>query len=240
MPWSLWISTALWLGSVEFTIIDHRNGFFVSMAVAVVLALLALWQWRKKLSTNVAALASGMTMVISLAGVSFAPGWWAQQAVAVVSALLLVFIGQQRLRQHDDLRGRTTAFTTALLIWLSWFSLLSASVFLNIRLGWLVAGGSVVTALAALLVWLETGITFRQSRWGLLALLWLGAELFVVTWWLPTTIYVGSAVATTILALVIQASRHLLRGRWEPGRSRRYLMIGSTITATVLLTARLI
>lgn len=237
-PWSLWVGTTLWLASLEFAIRNHRIGLFALIAVALILIFVAIWQWRKKTSTSVAALATGLTLIITIAGISFAPGFWPQHVVAIMSASLLIFIGQQRLRQHDDLRGRTTAFTTALLLWLSWFSLLSASIYLDVRLAWLVIGAAVISTLAGWLVWLESGLTWRQCRIGLLAMGWLGAELFVVTWWLPTTTYVGSAVATTILALVIQANRHLLEGRWEPGRAKRYLVIGTTIISVVLLSAR--
>lgn len=237
-PWSVWAATVVWLASLEFTISNHRVGLYVTALVAIGLITFAIFQWRQKSATNVAALSSSLTLIISLGGLSFAPGFWPQQIVAIISAMLLLFIGQQRLRQHDDLRGRTTAFTTALLLWLSWFSLLSASIYLDVYLAWLILAAATMTSLAGLLVWLETGISWRQSRLGLMAMFWLGAELFVVTWWLPTTTYVGSSIATTILALVIQANRHLLKDHWESGRAKRYLVIGTVILTMVLLSAR--
>ncbi len=232
------VPAALWLAGLEMAIRYHRVGLLMAAGIGLVLLAWAAWQWRRKLSNSVVAVATTMLAVTTLGGLSFAAGAWAQQTIIVVSVLTLYLVGQQRQRQHDDLRGRTMAFATALFIWLTWFSFLSASVYLNIRMPWLVLGASIMTAAAAHLVWLESGIDPKKYRWGLLAVAWFGAELFAVTWWLPTSIFVGSAVATTVVALLIQASRHLWKGHWEAGRSRRYVVIGGAIIMVVLLSAR--
>lgn len=228
----------LWLIGLEMAIQYHRVGLIIAAGIGLILIAWAAWQWRLKISNSVVAVATAMLVVTTLGGVSFVAGAWAQQIIIVASVLTLWLVGQQRQRQHDSLRGRTMAFATALFIWLTWFIFLSASVYLNIRVVWLMIGASIMTAAAAHLVWLESGIDPRKYRWGVVAVAWFGAELFAVTWWLPTSIIVGSAVATTVVALLIQASRHLWSGNWEPGRSRRYLVIGSTIITLVLLTAR--
>lgn len=238
VPWVLFVLGLLWFGSLEFIIRQHRLGLFIAAGMAVAISTYAVVQWRRRTSTNVASLAIMLTVIITLAGMSFAPGIWAQHTVAILSVLLLLLISRLRLRQHDDLRGRTTAYITAFFIWMSWFCLLSASIYLNLNLAWLVVGAGFMTAIAALLVWMESGIPLKHVRRGLLAMAIFGAELFVVLWWLPTTTYVGSAVATTIVALVIQASRHLWKGHWEPGRSRRYFVVGLSVMMLVLLTAR--
>lgn len=228
----------VWLASLEMAVRYHRVGLIIAAGVGLFLIVWSAWQWRLKIVNSVVGVATAMLVITTLGGLSFAAGTWAQQICIVVSVLTLWLVGQQRHRQHDDLRGRTMAFATALFIWLTWFSFLSASVYLNIKIIWLLLGASIMTAAAAHLVWLESGIDPRRYRWALFAIAWFGAELFAVTWWLPTSIFVGSAVATTVVALMIQSSRHLWKGHWEPGRSRRYLFIGSTVITLVLLSAR--
>ncbi len=235
---SLVVPALLWLVGLEMAARYHRIGVAVVMGIGLLLLIWVTWQWRKKQSNSVSALATGLVVVTTIGGLSFVAGTIAQQSIIVLSVIMIWLVGQQRLRQHDDLRGRTMAFLTAIFIWLTWFSFLSASVYLNIRMLWLVLGAALMTAAAAHLVWLESGIDPRRYRWGLVALAWFGAELFVVTWWLPTSIFVGSAVATTVVALLIQASRHLWKGHWEAGRSRRYLKIGIVVIILVLASAR--
>jgi len=232
------VPAALWLASLEMAIRYHRVGLIAAGVVGLALIVWAVWQWWVKISNSVVAVATTMLVLTTLGGLSFVAGIWAQQVVIVVGVLTLWLVGQQRQRQHDDLRGRTMAFATAVFIWLTWFSFLSASVYLNIRMIWLLGGAALMTAAAAHLVWLESGIDPKKYRWGLFAVAWFGGELFAVTWWLPTTIFVGSAVATTVVALMIQACRHLWVGNWEPGRSRRYLTIGTGVILFVLLSAR--
>lgn len=230
--------TLLWLAALETVIRYHGIGIYIAAGMAVVIMLWAIWQWRGHHMTNVASVATFMIAITTMAAVSFVPGPWPQHIVTVVSVGLLWLVGKQRQRAHDDLRRRTMAFTTAVLIWFSWYGLLSASVYVNIAIYWLVPVAAVMTTTAALVGWLETDLTLRQVRWGLLAMAWFGAELFVVTWWLPTAILVSSTVATTIVALLVQATRHLWKGHWEPGRSRRYVLVGSAVIVAVLATAR--
>lgn len=230
--------TAVWVVALELAIRYHTIGLYIAMGMAVLIIVWALVQWRRRLMTNVAGVATFMIAVTTISAISFAPGPWPQHVVVAVSAGLLWLVGQQRQRPHDDLRRRTMAFTTAVLIWFSWYSLLSASVYLNINVLWLVPVAALMTTAAALVGWLETDLTLRQVRWGLLATAWFGAELFAVTWWLPTAILVSSTVATTVVALMVQAARHLWKGHWEPGRSRRYVAVGATVVLIVLATAR--
>lgn len=232
------VPAALWLSGLEMAVRYHFVGLLTAAAIGLGLIAWAAWQWKLKISNSVAAVATVMLVLTTLGGLSFVAGIWAQQFMIVASVLTLWLVGQQRQRQHDSLRGRTMAFATALFIWLTWFSFLSASVYLNIKVVWLLIGASIMTAAAAHLVWLESGIDPKKYRWGILAVAWFGAELFAVTWWLPTTIFVGSAVATTIVALLIQATRHLWKNDWEAGRSRRYVAIGASIISIVLLSAR--
>ncbi len=237
-PWLLFVESILWVGALEIAIVIHRLGLYIAAGYGVFVILIAIWQWRRRSSTNVATLAMSYIVVASIASLSFVPGPWPQHVIVAASTLLLWFVGQQRQRLHDNIRGRIMSFATAVLTWLSWYSLLSASIYLNIRIGWLVGGAGIITAAAALLVWLESGLSFKQCRGALVAMLWFGAEVFLVTWWLPTAIIVGSTVGATIIALVIQAGRHLLRGHWEPTRSKRYLTVGITIVVVALATAR--
>ncbi len=238
IPWTMIVEVVIWFTALELAIRDHIVGLYIAAGIAVLLFIVSFLQWRRGWSTNVAALASSLIIIATLGGIVFVPGPWPQHAIAALSVVLLWLVGLQRLRIHDDLRGRTMAMVTAVLLWLFWYSLISASIYLNLQLVWMVLAASMISALAALLVWLESGIAFRVFRIGLLVMAWFGAELYIVTWWLPTSILVGSAIATTIMALLIQASRHLWKGYWEPGRSRRYLVVGIVITAILLLTAR--
>ncbi len=233
-----WVELVVWLVALEAAARYNRLGLFIAIGVGLIIAGWSIWQWRRGQLTSVVTVAKVLAVITSIAGLSFVAGPWPQQIVILVSAGLLSLIERQRLRRHDQLRGRTMALATAVLTWFGWFSLLSASVYLNIKLPWLIVGAAVVTAAAAHLVWLEAGIDPRQYRWGIMALAWFGAELFVATWWLPTTVLIGSTAATTILALTIQASRHLWKGHWEPGRSRRYLLVGTTVLLIIFVSAR--
>lgn len=232
------VPALFWLVGLEMAVRYHRVGLVTALVVGLGLVGYFFWQWRRKQANSVAVVATGLLVLTTIGGLSFVAGMWAQQTVILLGTITLWIVGQQRLRQHDDLRGRTMAYATALFIWLSWFSLISASIYLNISMVWLTLIAAIMTAAAAHLVWLESGIDPRRYRWGLIAVAWFGAELFAVTWWLPTTIFVGSAVATTIVALLIQASRHLWKDHWEAGRSRRYLFIGTAILLAVFLSAR--
>lgn len=238
IPWTVIVASVLWLAALEFSISNHTAGLYTAAGVAVMLIGASLWQWRKKWSTNVASSATILIVITTIGAISFVPGGWEQHVVAAVSVVLFWLVSRQRLRQHDQLRGRTMAFTTAVLVWFSWFSLLSASIYLNLNIGWLIGGASVMTAAGAMLVWSESGLLWKQYRWAALAMMVFGAELFIATWWLPTSLLVNSTISTTLVALTIQASRHLLKSHWEAGRTRRYLVIGFVIISIVLLTAR--
>lgn len=238
IPGTLYFEVAAWLAGLEMAIRYHRIGLMIVGVLALWLIGQSAWRWRRRSSTNVASLATGLIVVTTIAVFSFVSGPWPQHTVALVSVGLLWLTGRQRQRPHDSRRGRTMALTTAVLIWFGWYSLLSASIYLNIQLTWLVMGAGAMTGAAALLVWLESGLNLRPCRWGLLAMVWFGAELWLVTWWLPTSIIVGSVLAATVNALVIQASRHLWAGHWEAGRSRRYLLVGSVVILLTLATAR--
>ncbi len=237
-PWTVIVTAVIWLGSLEFAILNHQLGLYSAIGVGVVLVASSLWQWWKHWATNVAALTTIVIAVTTLTSLAFVPGGWEQQVVVAMSVVLLWLVGRQRLRLHDDLRGRTMAFATAVLVWFSWFSALSASIYLNLNILWLMGGAAIMTSVSSLLVWIESGLTWRQYRWGMLMMVWLGAVLFIVTWWLPTSLLVSSTVSTVFVALVIQATRHLLKGHWEEGRSRRYLMVGLSLIVLVLATAR--
>lgn len=130
------------------------------------------------------------------------------------------------------------ATNTAVITWCGWYALLSAGVYLNLSPIVIIVGGAALSAVAAVLVWFEAGLSFRQVRWGLLAVAWLGAELLTLTWWLPTALVVGSVIGATTITLVVQATRHLWSGEWQPGRGRRYLVAGLTICLSALISAR--
>lgn len=227
-----------WFIGLESAIRFHRLGLYIAAGLGVLLIIWAALLWRRGRATNVSALALFAHLPTSLAAMSFIGGVWAQHAVAIISAALIWFIIRQQRRSHDDLRGRTMAFITAVITWFGWFALLSAGVYLNVSPLGMIAAGGLLSAAAALLVWIESGLPWQTIRLGLLAVGWFGAELFTLVWWLPTALLVGSVVGATIIVLVVQATRHLWENQWESGRGRRYLLVGSIVCLVVLTTAR--
>lgn len=228
----------LWFFALEFTIRYHRVGLFAAAGIGLMLMIGLAWSWRRHQSTWSSVTATVAHLSTSLGAVSFAGGIWTQHAFAAASAILFGLILRQRRRSHDDLRGRTMALNMAAVTWFGWYSLLSAGVYLDTSPITIFCGGALLSFVAAFLVWNESGLKLAETRWGLIAMGWFGAELFALTWWLPTALIVGSVIGTTITVLVVQASRHLWTGQWEAGRSRRYILTGASICLLALLSAR--
>lgn len=229
----------IWFLMIEAMLRWQQVGVWVALGYAVFIAILATrWRTRERSRWSLPP-AILLISLTSLGAVLFTSNNLAQHLVAGLSALSLIsFLDQAQHAMADELRGRLASFTMAVVLWFGWMTLLSAGTFFPLSWQWVVAGGATMTGLVSLVLWLESGIGWRTFGGWLPAVVWLGAEVMVVTWWLPTSVFVGSLVAVTVLTLFLQAARHIFQQRWEPGRGRRYAIVGVSIITVVLATAR--
>lgn len=229
----------IWFLALEAVLRWPRVGVWLAFGLA---ALLAVWtgRWRtRERSRWSLPLAVALITFTSLGALVFASHHLAQHLMALLSAVTLTsFLDQAQHEMADELRGRLASFSLTVSLWFGWLALLSAGTFLSVDRWWLVLGGTALTTTVAVVLWLECGVAGRLWRRWLPAFAWLGAETTLVTWWLPTSVLVGSIAATTLLSLMIQSSRHIWQGAWEAGRGRRYVLVGSAIMLLVLVTAR--
>lgn len=229
----------LWFGVLEWMIAKPAVGAIGTGIAALVIILVGgIWlnirgsRWLLMNHLFVVLVTSGLalTFVTNLA--------W-QHAVAVVGAGLVMAAYRQALEPPaEHLRGRLAAFTMTVVMWFGWVSILSVNVFTNLATWWLILFGSALTVAVSIIVWAEADVPWRRfARW---LPVWaiFGAEIAAVIWWLPTAIFISSIVATTILMLVAQTMRHYFLDTWSGDRGKRYLTVGISIVAAVLLTAR--
>jgi hypothetical protein len=66
----------------------------------------------------------------------------------------------------------------------------------------------------------------------------LGAELAVVGWWLSTSVWTSSVLITVLGMMMVHMSRHVWLDTWKPGRGKRYILLGVSVMAMVILTAK--
>ncbi len=229
----------IWFVALEAVLRWPRAGAWLALGLGV---LLAVWtsRWRtRERSRWSLPLAVALMTLTSLGALIFTSHHLAQHLMALLSAVTLTsFLDQAQHEMADELRGRLASFSLAVSLWFGWLALLSAGTFLSVDRWWLVLGGAALTTAVAVVLWLECGMGSPLWRRWLPVFGWLGAETMLVTWWLPTSVLVGSVVATTLLSLMIQSSRHVWQGTWEPGRGRRYVLVGSAIMLLVMVTAR--
>lgn len=117
-------------------------------------------------------------------------------------------------------------------------ALLSLGIFATQPWWVVISAGTVLYLLVAIIVWLDLEVPFMMFRRSLPWVAFLGAELMTVAWWLPTSVYVSAGLVTTLGLLFIHLCRHVWRRTWEPARGRRYVAVGLSIVAIILLTAR--
>jgi len=177
--------------------------------------------------------------VAMVGAVIFADGPSTQRTIAVLGAVLLGLMLRHDSRDivTPEFR-RVGVFIMTLTLWLAWISLLGAAIFFNLKWWWLAPLAMVTMMAVSSMIWTDGGVPLHRWRLFLFPIAVFALELYTIIWWLPTSILVGSIVATTISILVFNASRHLLLGHWEAGRGRRYLLIGSFIMIISLVTAR--
>lgn len=160
--------------------------------------------------------------------------------VIAASAILLASIVTQRRDPDDPFGTRLINLSIALSIFFSWVVLLSfgVGIFLIWPWWWLAIAGGAITGMSAVILWMAGRVPWKRFRFALPLVILVGAEMMVVSWWLPTVIYVGAIVSTTALMLWFQVLRHIWQGNWQSGRGRRYLLVGIGVCSIVLLTAR--
>lgn len=229
----------LWLGALEWLIIQPTFGVWAAgVAAIMIVAAGGLW-----LGLN----ASRWLLIVHLfvvvatsaTALSFVTDRIWQHGVAIIGAGLVMGAFRQAFEPGElILRGRLAAFSMTIVMWFGWLSILSINIFTNLATWWLMIFGAILMTAVTVVVWAEAEVPWRRfSRWLPLWALW-GAEMALVIWWLPTSIIVSSIVATTIIMLFLQATRHYWLDTWSADRGRRYISVGSTIVAAVLLTAR--
>ncbi|MBI5405328.1 MAG: hypothetical protein HY976_03835 [Candidatus Kerfeldbacteria bacterium] len=229
----------VWFAIIEAMLRWQQAGVWTALGFALLIAVISTrWRTRERSRWSLPP-AVLLICLSSLGAVLFTSNNLAQHLVAGLSAISLIsFLDQAQHEMADELRGRLASFTLAVALWFGWMTLLSAGTFFPLDWQWVVAGGAAMTGVVGLVLWLESGIALRDFiRW-LPAVVWLGGEVMLVTWWLPTSVFVGSVVAVTVLTLFLQAARHIFQHRWEPGRGRRYVVVGTSIITIVLATAR--
>lgn len=230
-----------WVLALEWTIARPGVGLFVTGAVGL-LILVVVWWWIRRYSNwwpRVAALALVQVSSLGVLTVVATMGW--QHVLAVGSGWLLwLALRADQRNLGAIMAGRTASVSMFTAVLFSWLVILSFGIGVFVVWPWwsLAIGGAGLSVLAAVVTWSAADIPLRKS-WSYLPWVAVGGfELMLASWWLPTPVYVGSIVGVTVLMLWLQAMRHVLIGDWEPGRGRRYLVVGGSVIGAVLVTAR--
>lgn len=236
------IGSGMWLGALLFTIARPKPGVYVTAAVLLGLVWLTLWlaQQREELARpRLAALATLLYLMATFGAISFTGSHLTQQVIAVVSAIVFFLSSRHWHRTKEPLfRGRVAAFMMTFAVAGLWYTLLSANVLVVLSWYWLLVLAAGLTMAVAVVVWREAALPWPHVRQALPAVIIFGVEVMLATWWLPTVPFVGTIIATTMLMLTLQFTRHIFKGDWTPGRGRRYMAIGMAIVIIVLATAR--
>ncbi len=228
-----------WFAILEWSMTHARIGV---PAAGIMAIALTLWttRWRTNNPSRIGlALGTFNLLACCLLGFGFVPEGLPQHVVAVFSALLLIVWLQQSMERLDEgIRGRIALLLMTCAYWLSLIGLLGSSIFANVDWWWLAVASGALTSTIAMVVWLEVGAQWLVFRRAMPFIFLLGAELYMVIWWLPTSVLVGSVIATTIMMLFLQLCRHIWLDTWQAVKGRRYIVVGGTIIALVMLTAR--
>lgn len=229
----------LWFAVLEWLIAQPHIGAWAAGIAAVVIILVGgIWlsiqgsRWLLMNHLFVVLVTSGLALTFVTD-----PTW--RHGVAVVGAGMVMAAFRQALEPPEHhLRGRLAAFTMTIVMWFGWISIFSVNVFTNLTTWWFLLFGAAITTAVAIIVWAEADVPWSRFVPWLPVWAIFGAEVAAVTWWLPTSIFVSSIVATTLLMLVFQAMRHYWLETWTSDRGRRYVSVGLSIIVVVLLTAR--
>ena len=238
-PWLVAVFCLAWAGAFELFGRWIVPGGIVAFLVMV--AIMATIRMMRKILPNSwsAMVGTAVIFLTSVAAFIFMTTVLGRQLVIVTSAgLLVVLLHSEEHSPVELLQGRTTLLAMVVSYWLGFVGLLGMKVFLNWPLWILCLAAGVLTLAVAGVIWSEAGVPHWKVRLPLIFSAWLGAELYLGMWALPTALFVGSAVGATVALLWIQATRHMWLNSWRPERGRRYLALGATIIVVVLLTAR--
>lgn len=230
---------AVWLAVIEaYFRWPVPGGIMVIMALIIFPLTLHFFRhlWPHPWTTEVTL---DLVLLTSVTMATFLTSVLGRQVLAATSVgLLLMTLQGSQTSPIGALQGRITLFIMTVSMWFGWLSLLSLKIFLSWPIGLLIGLAAVLTMMVAGVVWLDGGVPPKKVWRSVWLAGWLGLELFIAIWLLPTSTLVGSVVATTIIMLWAQFCRHLWLQTWQPDRGRRYLTIGSAVIVVVLLTAR--
>ncbi len=254
----VWLGTAIglaWFVAAELIIASANRrslalaGFGLAAVVMVVTIIQQYLHDRRRGRVPIGALGALLICTSAVGVVIFAGGLtsvtsvvWRQlpaHLMAVVSSSLLTGWWHHQQRQvADPLRGRFAAFIMTIVVWSFGFTALSWAVFLGLPLWRLLVVTVITSSLASVVVWLDAGLEPSRVWRTLGPTVVLTAEIWIVSWWLPTAVLVGTTVATTMCLLYTQVARHLWLHTWHPGRGRRYALVGLAVIGLTLLSAR--
>lgn len=233
------VAGLLWFGALEWLIAQPMVGIWaMGLIMVLIITVAGIWlsirgsRWLLMVHLFV-------VLVTSASALSFVTNLSWQHGVAAVAAGLVMAAFRQALEPvNAHLRGRLAAFVMTIVMLFGWVSILSVNIFTNLPTWWLMLFGAMLTTAVAAVMWAEAAVPWPRFRRWLPLWFLLGAEMSAVIWWLPTSITVGSVVATTMMMLFLQAARHFWLDTWSADRGRRYLAVGGTIVTLVLVTAR--
>jgi len=229
----------LWAGALEWFRLQPQWGLVGVLVVFIIISLWAFQHRQRLVSRRSFWLAIAVFMVTMVGMMSFLTNIIAQHVMTGGTALVIWFYLQQATNPTpEELQGRVMTFMMTWAYWAGMLALLSFGIF-TVQPWWLLTIiGAMLYLMVAAIVWLDLQVPWEKFRRALPWMAWLGAELMLVVWWLPTSTYVGSIVATAVGMLFVHLCRHVWFNSWSPGRGRRYIIMGLGIIALVLITAR--
>lgn len=214
-------------------------GLWVCVGVAIIVSMWAYRHRMKLVSPRSFWLGTLVFLISSLSVISFISDDRTKILTIIATGMMLwLFLRQAIQATSDELQGRMMTFAMTLSYWFGMVSIFYLSV-VAIRPWWqVVIGGSVLYLLVATIVWLDLRVPAARFRHAFFPMLWLGAELALIGWWLSSSVLVAAFVVTVPGMLMIHLCRHVWLESWKPGRSRRYLVFGLSLLVLVILTAR--
>ncbi len=229
----------LWGGALEWYRAQPTVGVFSVGAVFLVVLWWAYVHRQHLVSRSSFWLGVAAYFAATLGALSFIASVPIQHLIiAAIAVVAWIYLDQATHHMTEDLQGRVAVFVMTVTYFCAMLSLLNFAVFVFQPWWVVVAGGTVMFILLTMIVWLDVGIPAKKFRRGLLWMGWLGAEIALVAWWLPTSVYVSSVVATTMGMLMIHLGRHVWRDSWDASRGKRYVAIGLAVILLTILTAR--
>lgn len=228
-----------WSGVLWWFLRQPAMGIWYALGLAV---LVSLWAYRHRqhlVSPRSFWWGTAVFLLASVTMISFVTSSVAKYATLVMSGILLWAYLRQAIQQtNEELQGRMMIF----IMTLSYWSGMASLYFLGIMMSWpwwqIFSIGAIWYAMVATIVWLDLRVALKTFRRALLPMVWLGAELAAVGWWLSTSVWTSSVLVTVLGMMMVHMSRHVWLDTWKPGRGKRYILLGVSVMAMVILTAK--